>query len=203
VSAKPAYRRSERIQALRRRGTSPHNLSCRGPLDGASECFARACGPRTAAGANRALPRDRSCRREPRPLARVRRAPRQLALCLCVRRAAGFGHHHEADLAREEPPDEARHTGPPRSSPDRRCARTATRRGLCATNRRTPSVCAAASRSSVPSVRRRFVSSKSRSLYPARSTSTRDHTSITSPGSSAATRLHSELTRSSASGTGS
>jgi hypothetical protein len=43
------------------------------------------------------------------PPARVRRAPPQLALGLRVRRAAGVGHHHHADLTGEQPADEPRH----------------------------------------------------------------------------------------------
>ena len=55
--------------------------------------------------------------------------------------------------------------GRPRSSPSRRCARTASRRSSARRSARTPTARPAASRWSVPSVRSRLVSAKSRSKW--------------------------------------
>ena len=67
------------------------------------------CSRTTPTATRQASARDRSCRREPRPPARVRRAPRQLALGLRVGGAANLGHHHHAGLPGEQPPDEPRY----------------------------------------------------------------------------------------------
>src|SRR5262245_61995860 len=60
---------------------------------------------RRPVAARREVARDRSCRREPLPPARVRRAPPELALGLCVRGTAKLGHELHAALAGEQPPD--------------------------------------------------------------------------------------------------
>jgi hypothetical protein len=46
-----------------------------------------------------------SCRCEPLPPARLRRAPPEFALGLCIGSTAGLGHHHHTKLPGRQPND--------------------------------------------------------------------------------------------------
>jgi hypothetical protein len=71
----------------RPRGCEDHNRRPSWP-------FRRLHGRHTDCDGRRGFARDQSCNREPLPPAGVLRAPRQLTLCLRIRRTAELGHHH-------------------------------------------------------------------------------------------------------------